>query len=310
MNSFGGCKGTGHAPTSTCSGRPAWGDPFTLAQAEAAGVSPDQLRGKAWRRLARGWYCWAGRPDQESARLGAAADSLPWGAGFSGPTAGRLYGLEVPEPARPEVTVPDYSRVAARTDVRVRRLHLAPGDVVWRDGLPLTSPLRTCFDLAGRLPLVEAVVAIDMALHQELIELAEFRAYVADRRGVAGVIGARHALELVEPKAESPMETRLRLLLVRGGLPRPQAQVDLRDPRGAFLGRPDLFYPQARLGIEYDGENHRDRLISDNRRQNGLQGIGVELLRYTGADLRERPATVVSEVGSALRRRSAPQSVR
>lgn len=276
--------------------------PFTLAQAEAAGISADQLRGTVWRRLARGWYCLAEQPGEETMRLRAAADSLPWGSGFSGPTAGRLYGLQVPNPARPEVTVPDYSRVAARTDVRVRRLHLRPGDVIWRDGLPLTSPLRTCFDLAGRLPLVEAVVAIDMALHQGLIDLEEFGAYVADRRGVAGVIGARRALELVEPKAESPMETRLRLLLIRGGLPRPEAQVELRDSRGGFVGRPDLYYPQARLGIEYDGENHRDRLVSDNRRQNGLHALGVMLLRYTGPDLRERPEAVVDEVRSALAR--------
>ncbi|MBO0702520.1 MAG: DUF559 domain-containing protein, partial [Candidatus Dormibacteraeota bacterium] len=253
-------------------------------------------------RLARGWYCWAERRDEEAMRLRAAADSLPWGAGFSGPTAGRLYGLEVPEPACPEVTVPDHSGVAVRTDLRVRRLHLAPGDVIWRDGIPVTSPLRTCFDLAGRLPLVEAVVALDMALHQGMIELDEFADYVAGRRGVAGVIGARRALELVEPKAESPMETRLRLLLIRGGLPRPEAQVELRDGRGGFVGRPDLYYPPSRLGIEYDGENHRDRLISDNRRQNALHSIGVVLLRYTGADLRERPEAVVSEVRRALTR--------
>ena len=103
------------------------------------------------------------------------------------------------------------------------------------------------------------------------------------------------------------MESRLRLLLVQGGLPRPEAQVELHDARGRFVGRPDLFYRAEQLGLEYDGENHRDRLVSDNRRQNALQALGVRLLRYTGADLRERPAVVVGEVRRALARaRQAP----
>src|SRR5438067_13649072 len=64
------------------------------------------------------------------------------------------------------------------------------------------------------------------------------------------------------------METRLRMLLVLAGLPRPAAQVSLQDARGRFLGRPDLYCPGARLGIEYDGATHRESLAADNRRQN------------------------------------------
>lgn len=281
--------------------------PFTLAQARAAGVTPDQLRGRSWSRVAQGWYRWAGSPlGDERDRLATIAASLPGFGAFSGLTAARLHRLDLPEADPPEVVVPPDSKVSGRARASVRKIQLAPGDVVWRDGLPLTSPLRTCFDLAGRLPLVEGVIAIDMALHTRLIDLDSFRRYVGERPGVQGVVGARRVIELAEPKAESPMETRLRLLLLREGLPRPLAQVELRDARGSFVGRPDLYYPEARLGLEYDGENHRDRLTSDNRRQNGLHAIGVELLRYTGADLRERPTQVASEVRQALARRPFP----
>lgn len=281
--------------------------PFTIAQALAAGITPEQLRGRAWKSISRGWYSWTGSAAVTDPRLSVAAEALPAGGAFAGLTAARLLGLDLPEPPCVEIVVPHDSGVSPRGDARVRCVQLGPDDVIWRDGLPVTAPLRTCFDLAGRLPLVEGVVAVDMALHQGLIDVEVFRAYITKRAGVAGVVGARRVLEFAEPKAESPMESRLRLLLVQGGLPRPEAQVELHDARGRFVGRPDLFYRAEQLGLEYDGENHRDRLVSDNRRQNALQALGVRLLRYTGADLRERPAVVVAEVRRALAQaRQAP----
>jgi hypothetical protein len=63
---------------------------------------------------------------------------------------------------------------------------------------------------------------------------------------------------------------------VLGGLPRPEAQTSLHDSKGRFLGRPDLYYPSHRLGLEYDGGTHRISLAEDNRRQIdcSLRGFG------------------------------------
>jgi AbiEi antitoxin C-terminal domain len=124
--------------------------PFTLAQALLAGVTPDQLRGRSWRRIAQGWYRWEGCPGAGRARLASIAASLPGGGAFSGVTAARLHGLDLTEPDRPEVVVPAESTASGRAEAVVRKIQLPPRDVVWRDGLPVTSPLRTCFDLAGR----------------------------------------------------------------------------------------------------------------------------------------------------------------
>src|SRR5436189_5416482 len=96
------------------------------------------------------------------------------------------------------------------------------------------------------------------------------------------------------------METRLRLLLVLAGLPRPRRQVSLHDDHGIFSARPDLYYPDQRLVIEYDGSTHRDSLAADNRRQNRLIDSGHRILRFTAADVIETPAAVIVLVRRAL----------
>src|SRR5260370_1807578 len=125
-----------------------------------------------------------------------------------------------------------------------------------------------------------------------LVKSAELNTYVADHRRTRGIVRFRRVVDLVEPKAESPMETRLRMLLMLAGLPRPEAQVSIQDDQGRFLGRPDLFYGLQRLAIEYDGGNHRDRLVEDNRRQNSLIGAGLRFLRFTKADVYGTPPLV------------------
>lgn len=103
------------------------------------------------------------------------------------------------------------------------------------------------------------------------------------------------------------MESRLRLLLVTSGLPRPQAQMEIRDQSDSFVARVDLCYPEAGLCIEYDGAQHRVLLAEDNRRQNKLIASGYQVLRFTAADVLQNPERVVALVRGELnghRRRS------
>ena len=79
---------------------------------------------------------------------------------------------------------------------------------------------------------------------------------------------------------------------------RPEVQVDLRADNNRY--RADLYYPAARLILEYDGDNHRDRLVEDNFRQNLLLNAGFRLLRFTAADVYGRPDVVEGMVRSAL----------
>jgi very-short-patch-repair endonuclease len=163
-----------------------------------------------------------------------------------------------------------------------------------------TSMAVTLLDLCRRLSLIEAAVIADAALHARITSLEELSRWVAMNARRHGIRKLRRALTYAEPAAESPMETRLRMILELGGLPRPRAQVPIRDAAGQVVGRPDLYYERERVGIEYDGANHRDRMIEDNRRQNLLLNAGVRLMRFTAADVMSRPAAVVAEVRAQL----------
>lgn len=147
---------------------------------------------------------------------------------------------------------------------------------------------------------MEAVAALDLALHRRLIRLEDLRSWVLAHPGYRGITRLRRTIDLAEPATESVMETRLRLLLVLARLPRPHAQIALYDEVGHFLGRPDFFYPHHRLALEYDGSTHRENLINDNRRQNRLVDAGYRLLRFTAADVLSAPGSVVALVRRAL----------
>ena len=162
-------------------------------------------------------------------------------------------------------------------------------EIVEVRGLQATTVLRTLRDLCPRLPLTEAVVLVDMALHAGLVSVD----------AIKRVRAVRQAAEYAEAASESPMESRLRMLLVLDGLPRPEAQVAIRKGH-SFAGRVDLYYRSHRLGLEYDGGTHRETLAEDNRRQNRLLEAGVRLLRFTSSDIYSRPDAVVSLVRKAL----------
>ncbi len=139
-------------------------------------------------------------------------------------------------------------------------------------------------------------------MHQRLVSVAEVADYAQARPGWRGVRRLLPRLALAEPATESPMETRLRLLLIDGGLPRPGAQFVVRDFHGDFVARLDLAYPNARLGIEYDGGGHREPAAwrDDLRRQNRLRAAGWTLLRYTAWEVYHRAEATCRQVRSVV----------
>ena len=135
-----------------------------------------------------------------------------------------------------------------------------------RHGLPVSDPLTLFIELATMLEQ-DDLVAVGDALVLEpaqldpgdlrpWITLDELRAGCLDSRA-HGIRRARRAAAWVRQGAESPMETALRLLLIRAGLPEPELNQELFDNRGRWIGRFDMVYREAQVIVEYDGDQHR-----------------------------------------------------
>jgi len=181
----------------------------------------------------------------------------------------------------------------------VRRSQLTPSEVAEIKGLAATTLHRTLRDLCLFAAPIDALIALDAALYRKRTDKARLLGDPVTTKGRRGAARMRWLVQIAAP-AESPMETRLRWLLVRAGLPAPDVQVDLHDPVGRFIARADLYYPAAKVVIEFDGANHRERLVSDNRRQNLLSRAGFRILRFTAADIFMHPDVVAAQVRGSL----------
>lgn len=193
------------------------------------------------------------------ARSRAATLILPSGGALAGYSAAALWRAGcAPAEADVEFAVPG-GKLRARPGLVVHRGQLDPDEVAVRAGFRVATPLRTAYDLAGRLPRVEAVVCVD-ALARVGGFAPEDVLAVADRHpGARGTAQLAAEVRLADPLAESPGETRCRLALVLRGLPKPELQYLLRDRAGRVIARLDMAYPQHRFAIEYDGGRRRSR---------------------------------------------------
>lgn len=169
---------------------------------------------------------------------------------------------------------------------------------------PRTTPTRCAWETAVWLDPVPAVGIIDALLGRGLTTfdaLADIAARAAHRPG-----GRRawNVFGLVDPGAQSPPESHLRVRLVLGGVPRPVTQYPVAVAGGLIL-HPDLAWPQFKVAVEYDGQWHADpdRLHHDRQRLNQLVGAGWVVLHVTSRRLHHDFPGVLREVRAALRSR-------
>lgn len=258
-----------------------------------------------WQRVLRGAYAPAG-PVDLGVRARAACCLLPPTCVVADRSLLWLLGVDVLPTGPPvlEVVVPRGAVVPRRAGVRARTAALPSRDRVVLAGVPALRPARAVADLLRALPFVEAVVVADAAQRVRLCTRDGLASELERHAGLRGVRQARRALVVSDPRAESPPETRLRLLLTAAGLA-PVPQHDVHDADGRWLARVDLAVPAARLAVEYDGRDAHltgGAFVRERRRQNALLAAGWTVLRYTAADLRSQPYAVVAEVRRALAR--------
>lgn len=267
-------------------------------------LSRHQLQTSAWQRLFADIYACTTLEVTHELRAEAVTTLLVPGAVASGRTAATLWGVALASPEDDvECTVPAATGAGSVAGVRPNRLGLSPDDVTRRRGVPVTTPLRTALDLARIRPLDEAVVALDRFLRPGLVFLDVLRAAAELATGRDCRV-IRKAVALADGLAESPQETRVRLLLNRSGLPMPVAQYRVHD-RDRFVARVDFAWPEAKVALEYDGAWHGDarQVGRDRRRLNRLGDAGWIVVFVTAADL-HRPDLLFAR----LRRLLAPRS--
>lgn len=265
-------------------------------------LTRDALRSSAWRRLYRGVYADARLAEGPLLMIAGATLLAPATAAFTGRTAAYLLGAEelLDLGAPVELAVPPAERFGPVAGLRIRQASLPRSHVRRARGYRCTTAVRTALDLARHEPLDEAVPAIDVLLHRGLLLQEELEQAAAALPRGRGSRRAPRAVALADGRAESPPESRLRLLLVAAGLPAvPQYRV--LGPDGSFLARVDLGYPDRRVAVEYDGVWHADadQLRRDRRRLNRLVAAGWVVLHLTASDLRQ-PEDIVRRVQQVL----------
>jgi hypothetical protein len=275
--------------------------PFRREVALAAGLTPDQLRSTCWRRLSREVYCLASLALTDDLRLQAVLLAAPDRAMITGLTAAWLYGVwrpPVDQPVPMEFATCDSDGAYYDAGQRAPRRRLSKADITELRSVRITTPARTCFDLMRASTLVEAVVWADAFEHADLVGREELLQYSDERPRWPHVRKMRLATALSNPRAESPMESRLRMVIVSGGLPTPLVNMPIHDAAGLFKGRPDLHYLGPPIGMEYDGGYHLEpaQRAQDDQRENGLLVAGVPLLRYGAQAVYRTPERIVSDI--------------
>jgi hypothetical protein len=257
-----------------------------------------QLRERSYRRVVQGVYADPALPFDHTLRCTGVALLLPHGAVIGGHSAAAWHGAPFASATDPVTVIrPPGVPWKGPREVRVHQSALTENEVEIRDGVPVTSARRTAWDVAALEPLGTAVAALDAMVREGAVRRDQLDAMAVDGAGRWGVSRVRRAFQLIDARAESSPESRVRVALVLAGLePIPQFEV---WEHGILLGRVDLAFPTERLIIEYEGSYHFEgtQIVRDDARIERLIAAGWRVIRLSAVDLR-----ALDEVVARVRR--------
>jgi hypothetical protein len=271
------------------------GLPFTRSEAMAAGVAPADLR--RWRRLGlvvslvRGVYVDSAVEDSLALRAAGVAKVAPGDAIVCRRTAAWLFGIdtlamqELAELPKVDFVRQRSTRALKSSGANGHSQTLLAGDVVDWHGLRVTSPVATAVHLGRHLPRPFALSALDAMARAELVAPVDVREAVGRYPHHPGIRQARELAGLIEPAAESPGESWLRLRMIDAGFRSPVPQVTIRD--GLREYRVDLAFLDPlpgrggrRLALEYDSDQWHstaEQVAADASRRGRLDRLGWEV---------------------------------
>jgi very-short-patch-repair endonuclease len=280
----------------------------------AAGITDEQILGRVERGSLRpvhaGVYATFGRALDDRARLLAACLAAGGGAVASHRSALSMWGLlEGEQPI--EITAPRTTHPIPSGIIVHRPNVLRPTDVIERQLVPVTNPLRSLLDAGAVLPRRVVAECVEKALNERLVTVRGLRVILAELggRGRSGTGALRSHLDrraLGDRRPESMIEPLMaRLLYSDLGIGPVEYQKTLVLDGNEV--RPDFFVERALAAVEVDGldaHSTRDALDHDLARQNLMVQHGLLVLRYTTTHLR-RPAKVTKEIVTVCRQRIA-----
>jgi hypothetical protein len=251
-----------------------------------------RLRTGRWVNVHATVYRFAGTPLTWRGSVLAACWSTAGLAAASHRTAGALWELPGGAEHPVEITCARGKRAFVHGLLVHESKVLAQDDIITRDHIPVMRIEDTLLGLAAVLLPSAVEIALDRALQRKLTTSARLDEFLRRKgaRGRNGIGVLRSLLEAHDPLAglpESAMETLLKRLLRRSGLPTPVFQYVIRHA-GRFVARVDAAYPELRIAIEFDSYEHhtgKRAIVRDNDRRNRLKRIRWQTVTFTAADL-------------------------
>jgi len=288
--------------------------PVRVDRQGRGGPTPDEVRGRRWRRTSRGFYVPAGTDSSDpEQRIVEAAIALQddWGGvtgwaglGWDGAAwfDGFPWGGGPPRPVTLAIGGNRTIRPQPGFDLSEERL--SPPDHVVVDGVRLTTHVRSvCFEMRHARGLRDAVTTLAMACFNDHVSIDEVRTYAATLAGWDGIPLCRKAIVLADENLWSPTEVDMLLTWLEAGLPRPRCNAPVFDLSGTLLGTPDLIDPNSGVVGEYDGALHLlgQQRSKDVTRAELFRDHGLEPVVMMAADRSDRGG-FVSRLHAAYRR--------
>jgi very-short-patch-repair endonuclease len=277
---------------------------ITRRQLLAAGeLSSTVARWLDGRRLERtgidGVYRVAGAPETPQSAAWFAALSTRSPVSFL--TAALWWEMPVPDDGLVHITRFDRRRLDWPTNVRIHRVAVTREAIVRRRGLWVTGQGDTALDCIGWLSPGRALTLADRALQNRWLHDADIYRRLHDQRGRWGNRQIHRILDIARDGADAESERRLHRLLRRAGVVGWTAHLPFVSAAGRF--EIDVAFPEQRIAVEVDGYayHHGDaRFQTDRRKQNALMAAGWRVLRFTWADIIDRPQQVLTQIGALL----------
>ena len=221
---------------------------------------------------------------------------------IAGQSAAAMHGAKWVDARLPAELL--WSNRRPPTGIRTWSDRIVDDEVAVINGFLVTTPARTALDIACRYPLGKAVAAIDALARATHLKMADVE-LLADRyKGRRGIRKARTVLDLVDPGAESPQETWLRLLVIRNGFPRPKTQIPVHAEYGVLVAVLDMGWEDIKVAADYEGDHHRTdrrRFNRDIRRHEDVTELGWIDVRVTSQDTE---GGIVQRLAAAFARRT------